>query len=152
MRIGPDSLAWTRGSGGSDRGLDPRGRRQIYDPGYVIVLDSSLLAVTDVAGGLIEGGSLLINSPNPPQEVKPRLKGLRAGMRVATVDATSIALEHLGLPIVNSAMLGAFCAVSGLVKLESLKRALADEFGGLGPKNIRAAEAAFAAVNRGESA
>lgn len=146
-RRGAPVLAFTRISD-----VPIRDRSQIYNPGYVIVLDSSLLAVTDVAGGLIERGSILINSPSSPEEVMPILKGLRPGVRVATVDATSIALERLGVPIVNSAMLGAFCAVSELVALDSLKRALGDEFGGLGPKNIAAAEAAFAAVNRGERA
>lgn len=94
-------------------------RCHIYHPDFVIILDPTLAGSEAVVEGLEPGGSVLLNS-----EVAP--DGLEAfnGYRVATVDASSIALEHkLGSPsspIVNTAILGAFARFSGLVKLESV--------------------------------
>ena len=91
---------------------------QIYNPNYVIVLDESLLNAVDVTAGLQEPAVVTVNSSKSPSEL-----GL-GDYRVATVDATSIALEHrLGSkvsPIVNTIMLGAFVTATGEVKLDSV--------------------------------
>ena len=54
--------------------------------------------------------------------------GLAGNFKVATVDATKIALETLGRPITNTAILGAFAKISGLVELGSLEKAIKTEF------------------------
>ncbi|MFQ6061497.1 MAG: 2-oxoacid:acceptor oxidoreductase family protein, partial [Thermoplasmata archaeon] len=75
--------------------------------------------VVNVVDGLREDGMVLVNTEKSPEELA--FEGVK---KVATVDATSIAIEHeLGsrtAPIVNSAILGAFARVSGLVGLDSL--------------------------------
>lgn len=90
------------------------------DPDMVIVLDETLAEKTDVASGLKEGGILLINSAKAPQEFCAYARYAR----VSTVDADGIALSHgLGtaaLPVVNTALLGAFARASGLCSLETL--------------------------------
>ena len=66
------------------------------------------------------------------------------GVKVYTVDATTIALEELGVPITNTTLMGAFAAATGEIGLEPLKHALQRRFSGsMAEKNIRAAERAY---------
>lgn len=82
-------------------------RNKVYHPDHVLVLDPSLLT-EDAVGGLSAGGTLLINSPDPPGAFLERFPGFR----VATVDATAIARRHRigsrSLVIVNTTIVGAF--------------------------------------------
>ena len=110
-------------------------RSQIYEPNYVVVQDSSLLESVDVKSGLKDGGKVIINTE---KDIK------FDGFDVYTIDATGVALEVLGLPIVNTVMLGAFAGVTGEVSIESLKEAILDSFPKkLGEKNAKAAEVAY---------
>lgn len=94
-------------------------------PDHVIVLDAGLIKtkVAQVDRGLKAGGWILINSSEDPQEFE-----FPHDFSVATVDASSIALKHgLGTaqaPIVNTAILGAFAKLAGLVGLDSLLQAI----------------------------
>lgn len=118
-------------------------RSQIYNPDYVVVLDSGLLGIIDVTEGLKEGGLVLINTRKSPEEIQ-----LGRNYGLATVDATSIALELsllvAGLPVVNTAILGAFARATGEVGLESVIHVIKEEWPGkVGEKNAYAAELAF---------
>ncbi len=115
-------------------------RAEIREPDVVIVLDPGLLRVVNVTQGLKEKGVLIINTRKPLQEVEAELDGK---WQLATVDATKIARELLGVPIVNTTMLGAMLRVTGLVKLESLFEPLEQRFGRLAEKNIDAMKKAF---------
>lgn len=96
---------------------------QIYAPDGVVVLDPLLLTSTDVLTGLVPGGWLLLNAPEWPAVVP-----LPAGIRVATCDATRIALAHgLGSrtrPIVNTAAIGALAGFTQLVPLDAVLTAI----------------------------
>ena len=98
-------------------------RCQIYEPDHLIVLDPTLLEAVDVTAGLKPGGWILINSGRPPRSF-----ALPSHYRVATVDASAIAIRHrLGpasAPIVNTAILGAFARVTALVGIEALSDAV----------------------------
>ena len=118
-------------------------RSQIYNPDYVVVLDSGLLGIIDVTEGLKEGGLVLINTRKSSEEIQ-----LGRNYRLATVDATSIALELsllvAGLPVVNTAILGAFARATDEVELESVIHVIKEEWPGkVGEKNAYAAELAF---------
>lgn len=123
-----------------------RDRSMIKDPNYVVVLDSSLMNNIDVFSGLKELGVLIINSPKPPSHFTPL-----EGITVITIDATGIALEKLGVPIVNTSMLGAV-ASTGLIQLDNLLMMIEEEFKGIGRgrENIEAAEFAYQQVKKGE--
>ena len=95
-----------------------RVRSQIYEPDYVIVQDVTLLDVVDVASGLKPDGKIIINTDRSPELLKLNTKA-----EVITIDATHIAMEILGRPIVNTTMLGAFCGASKEIGLESLNKA-----------------------------
>jgi 2-oxoacid:acceptor oxidoreductase gamma subunit (pyruvate/2-ketoisovalerate family) len=113
----------------------------IRTPDYVVVLDPSLLRAVDVASGLRTGGLMLVNGP-PELKVKSA-----SGCKTLVFDATSVSLEHgLGTktaPIVNTAILGAFAAATGLVQLESLERSIPDFVPGRSEANVAACRAAY---------
>jgi 2-oxoacid:acceptor oxidoreductase gamma subunit (pyruvate/2-ketoisovalerate family) len=120
-------------------------RCQIYSPDHVMVLDPSLMQVVDVTAGLKEGGWILINSEQPPDSFH-----LPAGFHVATVDANAIAIKHrLGsrtAPIVNTAILGAFSRITGIVQLETVAAAVRDAVPVKPDDNVAATREAYNAV------
>ncbi|MFB3885467.1 MAG: 2-oxoacid:acceptor oxidoreductase family protein [Thermodesulfobacteriota bacterium] len=115
-------------------------RANIYEPDIVVVLDSSLLKIVNVAAGLKPEGILVTTSVESPGKVKEDLKGVN---RIGVVDAVKIAREILGLPITNTTMLGSLVRASGLVKKESFLPPLKERFGRIADKNISAFERAY---------
>ncbi|MFQ5815915.1 MAG: pyruvate ferredoxin oxidoreductase subunit gamma [Candidatus Hydrothermarchaeaceae archaeon] len=114
-------------------------RNQIYEPDYVVVQDPTLLDVIDVAQGLKDDGRILINTEKDPSALEIDTKA-----ELRTINATKIALRHLGRPIVNTTMLGAFIALTGEVSLDSLRNAISKRFSEkLASKNLNAVEAAY---------
>jgi 2-oxoacid:acceptor oxidoreductase gamma subunit (pyruvate/2-ketoisovalerate family) len=121
-------------------------RCEIQEPDDLIILDPTLIGALDVTAGLVEGGGILISSERSPRDHA----ALCARFRVATVDAGRIASEHgIGSrtqPIVNTAILGAFAAWSGLVSLDAVCEAIREEVPLQAEANVAAARAAAAAV------
>ena len=116
---------------------------QVYGCDCVIVLDETLFDVIDITMGMKDDATLLINSEMSVDTIKKERK-LDKIKNIVTIDATSIALEKLGRPIVNTIMLGAAMGATGLVKWESLDSALDEMFqGSLGKKNKDAAKTAY---------
>lgn len=115
-------------------------RAEVTEPDVVMVLDPGLLRVVNVTSGLKEDGVLVVNTPKGPDGIK-----LEAGVKwsVATVDATKIARELLGIPIVNTAMIGALLKANEVVKLESLFEPLKERFGRLAERNINSMQKAY---------
>jgi len=103
-------------------------RCAIYEPDHLIVLDATLIEQINITTGLKEGGTIVINSELPPSAYKEKL-GKK--FRIATVDASSIALKYrLGTraqPIVNTSMCGAFAKATGLVSIESVIKSIMEE-------------------------
>lgn len=128
VRIGPDRI---------------RDRSAAMNPHHVIVLDPTLIAAVDVFAGLRPGGTVLVNSARPPAVSRP-------GASVAWVDAASIASRHgLGTratPIVNTAILGAFARLSGIVRIESVLEAIRKTVEVKTEGNLAAAREAYEAV------
>ena len=116
-----------------------RTRAQIYYPSIIIVQDSTLLEVVDVFGGLKDDGMAIINTKREADQL-----GVDHPATIVTVDATGLALEHLGRPITNTTMLGAFAGATGLVRIDSLVEMIRERFPGeLGEKNVAAIRDAY---------
>jgi 2-oxoacid:acceptor oxidoreductase gamma subunit (pyruvate/2-ketoisovalerate family) len=99
----------------------------VYNPDVVAVLDPTLLKTVDVADGLSEkGGNIIVNSTENPADVKKTLRS-NAG-KVWTVPASEISLKLLGMPITNTAMLGAVARVTGIVSLETVEKMINERF------------------------
>jgi len=95
-------------------------RSKIYNPHHIVVLDPTLIDAIDVTEGLLKGGWIVINSTRSPSEFPKLIKDYK----VATVDASGIATKYrLGskiAPIVNTAILGAFAKVTGILSLDAI--------------------------------
>jgi len=122
-------------------------RSQIYTPDYVIVQDATLLETVNVASGIKDDGIIIINTKEKPEDLKLDTKA-----RVMTVDATKVAMDIIGLPIVNTVLLGAFAGATGEINVESIKKAVKDRFSGkVAEKNAQAIQKAYELI-RGEEA
>jgi len=114
-------------------------RSQVYNPDYVIVQDATLIEAVDVASGLKPDGMILVNTEHSSEDL-----ALETEATVRTIDATRIALDIIGKPIMNTVMLGAFAGASREVKAESIKHAVRDRFPGpVGEKNADAVQHAY---------
>ncbi len=127
----------------------------IYNPDYVVVLDPTLVGQVDVTAGCGVSSSykeqkegkamILVNTAMQPSEVE-----LKGPFKIATVDATSIAVEHgLGsrlAPIVNTAILGAFAKATGEITLDLLLDAIREGVPAKHEENAQAAKDAYEKV------
>jgi len=118
-------------------------RSAIYNPDVVVVLDSSLVNLVNVTEGLKSDGMLVVNTTKSPEELK---KELNFQGKVATVDASRIAWEELGVPITNTTMLGALIKALKVVKLDSTKAPMEHRFGRIAKKNLAALNRAYEEV------
>jgi pyruvate ferredoxin oxidoreductase gamma subunit len=127
-----------------------RSRDPIAEPDVVIVQDPTLLHHVDLFGGLREDGYVLLNTSSDFAALG--LDGLVADLgptHCLSVPATELAREHLGRPVPNAPLLGAFAALTGVVSLASIQKVIRERFGGeIGEGNARAAAAAFALAAR----
>jgi pyruvate ferredoxin oxidoreductase gamma subunit len=114
------------------------------------VQDATLLGHVDVFGGLRRGGPVIVNSPHSPAELAARFPALAYALRHAvTIPATELALTHVGKAVPSGALLGAFAAVTGVLRLESVAAAFREKFPArLADGNIAAATAAYEDVRR----
>ncbi len=121
-------------------------KTQVYNPDVVVVLDGKVMETVDVTAGMKPDSSIILNSPESPDDL-----GLR--FKVATVDATRIAID-LGLgnrtnPIINTAMLGAFSKSTGVVNMDQIRQAISEMSPSRADVNVSAAEKAYNSVRTG---
>ncbi|MCS7286934.1 MAG: 2-oxoacid:acceptor oxidoreductase family protein [Anaerolineae bacterium] len=127
---------------------------QITSPDIVVVIDPTLLGVVNVAEGLKDGGTLVLNTSLSPQEVKQKLGLEGKPVKIFTVDASQIAIKHFGRNIPNTPMLGALVKATGLVSLESIIRLTEERLGTkvteeIIQANIQAIKEAYESVREG---
>jgi 2-oxoacid:acceptor oxidoreductase gamma subunit (pyruvate/2-ketoisovalerate family) len=90
----------------------------VSEPDIVIVLDPSLLQLPPTLAGLRDGGLLLVNAH--PDDVADLAKTSSGRYQVACVPASQIALDFLGRPMTNTAMLGAFMGITQMMDLDDV--------------------------------
>ena len=117
-------------------------------PDALIVQDVTLFKGIDVVQGLKDSGYLLVNTNQSFADL--HLEAVVAKLapgHAVTVPATELALKHVGRPVPNAALLGAFAALTGVVRLESVAKAIREQFPGkIGDANVAAATEAHDAV------
>lgn len=124
-----------------------RVRTQIYSPDFVIVQDPTLMDTVNVFAGLKADGTVLINSERPASDFRSETQA-----KIVTFPATQIAMEELGRPIMNTAIVGAFAAVSGAISFEAIERSIRHRFADeLGERNVKAARRAYDSITQGSS-
>lgn len=117
-----------------------RTREKVYSPNIVVVLDSTLLQIVDVEAGTGDDGLVVLNTRMSTQEVREKTHLKR---RLALVDASTIAMETMRVPITNTTMLGALVKASGLMPIEALREPIRNRFGPIAEKNMAACLRAF---------
>lgn len=114
----------------------------------IVVLDPTLFELGVVKRGLLRDNGVLVANVPDNFELSPGTVNARSKFRAFAVNATRVAKE-LGLviagwPVVNTSMLGAFAKATGLVGLESVKKAIREYFPGkAGESNALAVERAY---------
>ncbi len=98
----------------------------IYDPDYVVVVDSGLLDVVDVTAGLKEDGAIIVNTHKSPEFIKAKLKGYEG--RVYTIDARKVSLACLGRYFPNTPMLAAIVNVSKVMDKDTFFTEMENSF------------------------
>jgi pyruvate ferredoxin oxidoreductase gamma subunit len=101
-----------------------------------------------VLEGLTLGGYLVVNTSRGLNEIHldAAISRLPPG-HALTVPATELALRWVGRPAPNTALLGAFAALVGIVSLDSVLEAIRRAFPGkVGEANVEAAKAAHTLV------
>ncbi len=120
-------------------------RTSITAPDIVVVLDAGLMRTISVTAGLKPEGLLFVNSEKAPDKIETPFHG-----HIATVDATGIALAHgLGskaTPITNTAVLGGLARASGIVTLDSVRKAVERFVPAKQQANVQAVNDAYARV------
>jgi len=129
-------------------------REPVVAPDALIIQDPTLLRGVSIFDGLSLKGYVLINSPKAFNDLD--LGAARSTLVTAhcyTLAATKLALEHIGRPIPNAALLGGFAAISGLLKIDSVAEAILSKFPrAIGEKNVVAARAAYQLAEEGKRA
>ena len=116
----------------------------VMSPDLLIIQDPTLFHAVDVFSGLASDGFVLINTSREIEElhIEEAVQGLPEH-HVATVAATELAMHHLGRPTPNTVLLGALTALTDIIRLPSVVKAINDKFSGeVAERNVSAAQAA----------
>jgi pyruvate ferredoxin oxidoreductase gamma subunit len=122
-----------------------RTREPVMAPDALIIQDVTLIHQVDLFAGLSAEGYVLVNTSQ-------HFDDLGFGDffdqfhrdRLLTCPATELALEQLGRPLPNAALLGGFAALTGEITLDAIDSAIRQRFSGRpGERNVAAARAAY---------
>ena len=106
-----------------DRPIDLRA--QVQSPDYLIIQDDKLLHDGGITNGLKFGGAMIVNSTQEAAELSRQF-----GCKVFCLPANKMAMETIGRPIPNTALLASFLTLLPLFPLDDFKKALRGKFSG----------------------
>ncbi len=119
-------------------------RSQIYEPDYIIIMDATLTRGFNCFSGLKDTGIAIINEGQGADIPK-----VKAAQKIYSLAANEIALKHIGRPLGNTALLGAFCAATGELDADTLIAAIKNRFSGKAQEgNIAAVKEGFELVGK----
>jgi len=110
-------------------------RGPVYAPDAVIVLDASLIGQVDVEIGLVDDGTIIVNTANPNSPALKRLK-LKPGQQLWTVDARKIAIELIKRNVPNTPILGVFARCVPVLDIDTMSHAIDELMSETFPPNI----------------
>ncbi len=112
----------------------------VYNPDVAIVIDPTLINRNlidlgyDTLEGLEKGGTLIVNTKETPDKLSKRIETIyydkvdSSIFKIYTIPATDIAIKILGMPIANTAMLGATVRAMPVVNIRSIGRVIEERF------------------------
>jgi len=119
-------------------------RSQIYEPNYVIIVDPTLMRGFNCFSGLKENGVAIISG-----EQDLDLPKLNAKQKAFLVPANEIAMKTIGRPLGNTALIGAYAAATGEIKLETVIEVVKSRFSGKAQEgNIQAVKQGYEFIKK----
>lgn len=116
-----------------------RVRSRVAKADYSILQDATILDEVDVASGVKPDGMVLVNTDRSAEKLS-----FDGGLKVFTFSAEDLARKILGRPIMNTALLGAFAAMTDELSLGAVLKAVKSKFpGSLGEKNALVVEKSY---------
>ncbi len=120
----------------------------IIDPDAVVVMDETLLGITDVSKNLDEQENMIVNSTKDRETISQKTGYIG---NIFPIDASGLSLEIIGEPRPNTAILGKLVKINEIVKLESLIEVFREKYiSKIGSdrteKNILAIEKAYDSI------
>lgn len=127
-------------------------REPIVTPDALVIQDATLLHQVDVLAGLPPTAYVVVNTTKTFDALGlAEFAANHDRARLRTVPGTEIALRHLGRPVANVVLLAGLAALTGVVDLESVTKAICERFTGrMAAANVAAATEAFALVSGAE--
>ena len=123
-----------------------RVREPIMEPDALIIQDATLLKQIDVFAGLKDDGYVVINAKVSKEELDIP-EAVKNSSRLVIVPATEIAMEHVGRPVPNAVLLGAFAALTEFISLQAVTDAISHKFKSkIAESNSKAASVAYEMV------
>ncbi len=121
-------------------------REPIDRPDALIIQDPTLLHSVDVFAGLKDDGYVIINSRRTLGELGITIVAERRPPgHVINIGATELARKHVGRPVPNAALLGAYSALTHRLLLDSVEKAIRQKFPpAIAEANVAAAREAYA--------
>jgi 2-oxoacid:acceptor oxidoreductase gamma subunit (pyruvate/2-ketoisovalerate family) len=118
----------------------------VYHSDVVLVMDHTVVEKgVDISEGINENSILILNTEDEKIIHEFKKYGFK---EIYYVDGTAIAYKHIGLNIPNGSMLGALAAI-GVVKIESVEKAIINSFGEkAGKKNAKAARESYNRIKK----
>ena len=104
-------------------------REPVMEPDMLIIQDPTLFNAVNVFEGVKTDGYLLINSSKTPAELDIEdITSQFPEHHVMTIPATELALKYIKQPKPNTVLLGAFAAMSHMVQIPALEKAIMGKF------------------------
>jgi len=121
-------------------------RSRVSQADYIIVQDATILKEVNIERGIKQGGMILVNT----EMDVVNLLGREDSYHTFTFPASDLARSILGRPIMNTALLGAFAALTKELSLDAVARAVLRKFPGeIGEKNVWIARQSYERLARG---
>lgn len=98
----------------------------IYEPDFVVVVDSGLLDVVHVTDGLKDTGAIVVNTHKSPEFIREKIGDYKG--KVYTIDARRISKACLGRYFPNTPMLAAIVKVSGVMDKDTFFNEMQNSF------------------------
>lgn len=128
-------------------------RCDVTHANILCMFDPSIWRHFDFFSNVKSHALLIFNTSLSPETVKKELKNPACPStlnsnhsKILTTDATSLAMEKIGRPVSNTAMMGAFAAATDLVSLNTISRLILDHFGPIGKANRVLAENTYSEI------
>lgn len=98
----------------------------IYEPDFVVVVDSGLLDVVNVTEGLKNNGAIVVNTHKSPEFIREKIGDYKG--KIYTIDARKVSTACLGKYFPNTPMLAAIVKVSGVMDKETFFAEMENSF------------------------